>query len=290
MLYVRNGIAKEIFAPPSAVEPRLRRPLRILVEGSRGVPFKGVGEALAAARRWREARHVTLVTPRRLATRLDGADEVVGAVSPRARWPSCTRETDVVLKLSRVEGMFGPPLEGFHKGATCVVTPVTGHDEYVEHGDNGLVVDWDDPRGTARALDLLARDRALLHHLRSNALATARGWPSWEQQGAVMAAALRRIAASRRPPRARPRGGSCATCDATWPCAPPPAQLGQRGRRAHACANGSRRRAPTAGGARIAPACSGRCARLRHALTPPRRGSPERPRSAKQSATSRGQT
>ena len=45
-------------------------------------------------------------------------------------------------------------------GATCVTTAVTGHDEYVEHGRNALVVDWDDLRGTARQLDLLARDRA----------------------------------------------------------------------------------------------------------------------------------
>ena len=28
-------------------------------------------------------------------------------------------QTDVVLKLSSVEGMFGPPLEGFHRGATA---------------------------------------------------------------------------------------------------------------------------------------------------------------------------
>jgi O-antigen biosynthesis protein len=98
--------------------------------------------------------------------------------------------SDVVLKLSRVEGMYGPPLEGFHMGATCVTTPVTGHDEYVEHGWNGLVVDWDDAKGTARQLDLLARDRRLLHFLRTNALATARSWPSWEQAGTFMAAAL----------------------------------------------------------------------------------------------------
>jgi O-antigen biosynthesis protein len=95
--------------------------------------------------------------------------------------------------------MFGPPLEGFHKGATCVVTPVTGHDEYVVHGENGLVVDWDDPAGTARALDLLARDRALLHRLRCGALATARSWPSWEQQGQVMAAVLRALRREDRP-------------------------------------------------------------------------------------------
>ena len=114
----------------------------------------------------------------------------------------------MLLKLSRVEGMFGPPLEAFHKGATCVVTPVTGHDEYVVHGENGLVVDWDDPPGTTRALDLLARDRALLHRLRCGALATARAWPSWEQQGQVMAAAL--LALRREPPpdaaRVRRRG------------------------------------------------------------------------------------
>ena len=95
-----------------------------------------------------------------------------------------------MLKLSSVEGMFGPPLEGFHRGATCVVTPVTGHDEYVEHGWNGLLTDWDDLRGTARQLDLLARDRELLHFLRTNALETARAWPSWEQSSEFMAAAL----------------------------------------------------------------------------------------------------
>ena len=55
----------------------------------------------------------------------------------------------------------------------------------------------------ARALDLLARDRALLHRLRWGALATARGWPSWEQQGTVMAAALREIARRPAPPGGR---------------------------------------------------------------------------------------
>ena len=66
--------------------------------------------------------------------------------------------------------MYGPPLEAFHMGATCVTTEVTGHEEYIEHGVNALVCDWDDPRGTARQLDLLARDRVLLHTLRLGAL------------------------------------------------------------------------------------------------------------------------
>jgi hypothetical protein len=74
-----------------------------------------------------------------------------------------------------------------------VTTEVTGHEEYIEHGVNALVCDWDDPRGTARQLDLLARDRVLLHQLRLGALDTARTWPRWEQAGQFMAGALRAI-------------------------------------------------------------------------------------------------
>jgi glycosyltransferase involved in cell wall biosynthesis len=191
VLYVRNGIAKDVFVSPSALDVRRGEPLRIVVEGNPHVRFKGVGEALAATRAMNQPRHVTLVTGVRDVDTA-GADEVVGPLSHEEMAALYTR-SDVVLKLSRVEGMFGPPLEGFHCGATCVVTAVTGHEEYVEHGVNGLVVDWDDPRGTSRALDLLAADRALLHRLRTGALATARAWPSWEQSGTVMAAALRQL-------------------------------------------------------------------------------------------------
>ncbi|MEZ5123582.1 MAG: glycosyltransferase family 4 protein [Solirubrobacterales bacterium] len=194
-LLVRNGIAKDVFRSPAELGVRLHGPLRIVIEGNPGVWFKGVGEALSAVRAMGEPRWVTVVTGARDFD-ATGADEVVGPLT-HDEMASLYATADVVLKLSRVEGMFGPPLEGFHLGATCVVTAVTGHEEYVEHGVNGLVVDWDDPRGTARALDLLARDRALRHRLRLGALATARAWPSWEQAGAMMASALREVA--RRP-------------------------------------------------------------------------------------------
>jgi glycosyltransferase involved in cell wall biosynthesis len=204
VLFVRNGIAKDVFVSPPAAPVALHGPLRVLVEGSPRIGFKGVTEALAAAGAMTEERRVTLVTPDREGEDPPGADAVVRAV-PHSEMARLYAEHDVLLKLSRVEGMFGPPLEAFHLGATCVVTPVTGHEEYVRHRHNGLVVDWDDERGTARALDLLARDRALLHLLRSNALATARAWPSWEQAGAFMALALRRIAAEP-PPQPRVAG------------------------------------------------------------------------------------
>jgi glycosyltransferase involved in cell wall biosynthesis len=190
---VRNGIDKEIFAGPESVTPRLEGPLRILVEGHPTVWFKHVGEAVRATELMTEPRHVTLVTAERDAAADLPADRLLGPVAHR-ELANLYGEHEVVLKLSSVEGMFGPPLEGFHMGATCVVTPVTGHEEYVTHAWNGLVCDWDDPRGTARLLDLLARDRFLLHFLRGNALLTARGWPSWRQQGQFMAGALRAIA------------------------------------------------------------------------------------------------
>jgi glycosyltransferase involved in cell wall biosynthesis len=189
VFYVRNGIAKDVFGPVASVPVAASGPLRILVEGSPRIPLKGVGDALEAVAAMAAPRHVTLVAPDGVGAGLAGVDRAAGPVDQRAL-AELYAESDVVLKLSRVEGMFGPPLEGFHKGATCVVSPVTGHDEYVVHGENGLVVDWDDPAGAARALDLVARDRSLLHQLRCGALATARSWPSWEQQGQVMAAAL----------------------------------------------------------------------------------------------------
>jgi len=189
---VRNGVDKEVFASPEQVSPHTAGPLRVLIEGNPGVWFKHVPEAIYAAAAMREPHHVTVVSGER--AELGGApvDRVIGPLTHR-EMADAYAESHVLLKLSSVEGMSGPPLEAFHMGATAVVTPVTGHEEYVEHGFNGMVCDWDDPRGTARLLDLLARDIRLLHFLRLNALETARGWPTWEQSGQFMAVAVERI-------------------------------------------------------------------------------------------------
>ncbi len=189
---VRNGIDKDVFAPLERPPINTDDPLRVLIEGSPSSWFKHVHGAIHAAAAMREPHHVTVVCGDRQALGDVVADEIVGPLSHR-EMAALYERSDVVLKLSSVEGMIGPPLEGFHRGATCVVTPVTGHEEYVEHGWNGVLTDWDDLLGTARQLDLLARDRELLQFLRTNALETARGWPSWEQSSQFMAAALMRI-------------------------------------------------------------------------------------------------
>ena len=195
---VRNGIDKDTFRIPAALDVRVEEPLRIVIEGDPRVWFKHVPAAIDVASRMRTPRHVTVVTANHAAVDGGAVDEVVGPLT-KDEMADLYGRSDVVLKLSSVEGLFGPPLAGFHRGATCVVTPVTGHDEYVEHRFNGLVCDWDDLRGTARQLDLLATDRRLLHLLRTNAVSTARGWPSWEQSSQFMAAALGAIAAAPQP-------------------------------------------------------------------------------------------
>jgi len=195
---VRNGVDKRTFSIPERAEVRVGEPLRVLVEGNPRSWFKHVHDAIQTTASMREPHHLTVVCGDRHGLGEVSADSIVGPLTP-AEMAALYGESDVLLKLSSVEGMFGPPLEAFHRGATCVTTPVTGHDEYIEHRWNALICDWDDREGAARALDLLARDRRLLHHLRSNALHTARGWPDWHQQGAIMALALRRIHASPAP-------------------------------------------------------------------------------------------
>ena len=158
--YVPNGINKDIFPVLAEVPDRPDGPLRVLVEGNVDDHIKGVPEALEAIGRMVEPTELTVVSAK--GGTLPGA-EVIGPISQRELSDVMAR-TDVVLKLSRVEGMAGPPLEGFHRGATAVITPVTGHDEYTQHGWNALVTGWDDPTGTARQLDLLALgDRAARH-------------------------------------------------------------------------------------------------------------------------------
>jgi len=197
--HVPNGIDKWLFDPPASPPERTPGPLRVLVEGSPQLWFKGVPDAVEVLNAMREPRHATLVTPEPAAAAAVAAfDEVAGPL-PHEEMPPRYSAADVLLKLSRVEGVFTPPLEAFHLGATAVVWPVTGHDEYVEHGVNGIVASWDDIRGTARWLDLLATDEELLARLRRSALETARRWPSWEDATARMAAALEEIAAAPEP-------------------------------------------------------------------------------------------
>ena len=207
---VPNGIDKAVFRPRGG--PRAPGPLRVLVEGQPTLWFKAVPEAVAAVRRMREPARVTVAVHDPADAGDLGADRVVGGLSPDAM-AELYGEHDVLLKLSRFEGQGLPPLEAFHCGVPCVLTPFTGSEDYAEHRVNALVAGFDDEPGVTDALDRLARDGALLARLGEGALATAARWPGREASsdafrtavGALLAepppapgAAMRRMARSRR--------------------------------------------------------------------------------------------
>jgi hypothetical protein len=226
---VPNGIDKTVFTPAggarlrggelgapardSAGAPRdLAAPLRVLVEGQPTLWFKAVPEAVAAVRAMGEPATVTVAVHDPADAGSLGADRVVGGLSPE-QMAALYREHDVLLKLSRFEGFSLPPMEAFHCGVPCVITPFTGSEAWARHGGNALVVGFDDEPGTAAALDRLSRDRELLARLSAGALETAERWPDQASTCARFAgaleelldepppspeAALRRLARSRR--------------------------------------------------------------------------------------------
>jgi glycosyltransferase involved in cell wall biosynthesis len=188
---VAPGIDKDVFqeAPPRDGEGRLR----VLVEGQPTLWFKAVPEAVALARS--AGADVTVATHDPSLT-LD-ADRVVGGLSA-PEMAALYAEHDVLLRLARFEGLGLPPLEAFHVGVPCVLTPFTGSEDYARHEQNALVVGFDDDAGTVAALERL-RDPDLRARLRDGALATARDWPDEEASGAAFADALRSFLAEPAP-------------------------------------------------------------------------------------------
>jgi glycosyltransferase involved in cell wall biosynthesis len=189
---VAPGIDKEVFreAPPREGDG----PLRVLVEGQPTLWFKAVPEAVALARS--AGAEVTVAT-HDPSLEVE-ADHVVGGLSA-PEMAALYGEHDVLLRLARFEGLGLPPLEAFHVGVPCVLTPFTGSEDYARHQHNGLVVGFDDEAGTVAALGRL-REPALRARLREGGLETARAWPDEEAAGAAFAGALRAFMEEPPPP------------------------------------------------------------------------------------------
>jgi glycosyltransferase involved in cell wall biosynthesis len=197
---VRNGLDRGVFVPGETSsdrdalevgEPTSSRDeaLRVLVEGQPGLALKGVDDALAAVGAMRARAEVTLVALDPPATRDMRVHRVVGGLDAPSM-ASLYASSDVLVKLSRSEGLGLPPLEAAATGTPSVVTPYGGHEDWLRHGVNGVLVGFDDPEGTGAWLDALARDRDLRDRLGAGALHTAREWPTVEESSEEMAGAL----------------------------------------------------------------------------------------------------
>jgi glycosyltransferase involved in cell wall biosynthesis len=185
---VRNGIDKDSFCIDGpALAPRLTTGRRILVEGSVDIWFKNVSQSIRCARQG-GAAEVWLLTPTPVSS-VDGVDRLFSAVA-MSMVPEIYRACDLILKLSLVEGMFLPPLEMFHCGGTCVVFDVTGHEEYIAHGLNGLVARTGEYDEVIHYLRILTDNEDALQTLKNGAVETAKRWSTWEESSARFSVAL----------------------------------------------------------------------------------------------------
>jgi glycosyltransferase involved in cell wall biosynthesis len=172
---IPNGLDEEIWYPAEPIFPKGERP-RVLLEGAIDIPYKGMQDAFEV---------------------VSDLDVEVWCVSsyglPKPEW-KCDRlfteypmsemhriysSCDILLKMSRVEGFFGPPMEMMACGGAVVVGKVTGYDEYIIDGYNALVVNPGDIPAARSAILRLIGDSELRKILMENGKKTAAEW-KWE--------------------------------------------------------------------------------------------------------------
>lgn len=172
---VLNGIRKDIFKVIKNLKGH--NGLRVLIEGPIDVDFKNVPNTIKLAKK-SNANEIWLLTSSDIKS-FKGVDRVFSRIPPK----DCAKvynQCDVIVKLSYVEGMFGPPLEMFHCGGTAIVYDVSGHDEYVKNGYNGIVIKSGNEKEVILAINSLT-DKKKLNQYKVNALKTASKWDSWEK-------------------------------------------------------------------------------------------------------------
>jgi hypothetical protein len=179
---VRNGIRKDLYGKDGkTLSPKKLSTPRVLVEGHFGVSFKNTALAIRLA--WEAgARDIWVLTgsPVKYLPKVARVFSRVPVSEAAAIYRSC----DILVKLSTVEGMFGPPLEMFHCGGTAIVFNVSGHDEYIRDGFNARVLSRNDSDGVVSVLRELLNDPSALKVLKDGAVDTASAWPSWDESSA----------------------------------------------------------------------------------------------------------
>ena len=177
--YIPNGIDLTTFHPSNDKSESRRR---VLIEGPIDIPFKGMADAYAAVADIECERWIVSAAGKPLASwKYDRFFEAVPMAEMRTIYSSC----DVMLKMSKVEGFYGPPMEAMACGCAVVTSKVTGYNEYIIDGENALVVDAGDVIGAHTAVERLLDDESLRRKLVEGGYRTVRNW-SWEQSHQAM--------------------------------------------------------------------------------------------------------
>lgn len=173
---VPNGLDPELFHETKPLRKKSNK-FRILLEGAIALPYKGMKEAFQVVNDMDvEVWCVSTLGRPHPSWKCDRFFEQVPMTRMKEIYSSC----DILLKMSRVEGFFGPPLEMMACGGACVVGRVTGCDEYIVDGENALVVDPSDVPAARQALERLISDAELREKLKENGRKTSREW-NWER-------------------------------------------------------------------------------------------------------------
>jgi glycosyltransferase involved in cell wall biosynthesis len=188
---VLNGIRKDLYTSDGyAYEKRGIGKMRVLVEGPFGSPIKNTGRTINLCNKVR-GLDVWLLTSTNISW-YPWVNRLYSKVAIESV-PPIYRSCDVLVKLSLVEGMFGPPLEMFHCGGTVIVYNVTGFDEYIKHGENALVAELGNEDTILEYLKMLRDDPRLLERLKIGALSTATRWHDWNESSANFLDSLQAI-------------------------------------------------------------------------------------------------
>jgi O-antigen biosynthesis protein len=169
--YIPKGFDEKTVHPVEPIQPKKEGKFRILIEGSIAAPFKRVREALEVCKDFDcEVWCISNYGEFPPDIKIDRVFSQVNFNDMKYIYSSC----DILLKLSSVEGVFGPPLEMMACGGVCIVSDVKGHDEYIHHEHNALVVPGGDVDLAKQALKRLMFDKELFKHLQHNGALTAR--------------------------------------------------------------------------------------------------------------------
>jgi len=173
--YVPNGLDGEIVKEIDGLRSLKRK--RVLLEGAINVPFKGMLDAYNAAKEC--DADVWIVSNDGHPPEGWDYEKFYEKVPMRAMaeiYSSC----DVLVKMSRVEGFFGPPMEAMACGCAVVVGQVTGYDEYIADRRNALVVEMGDTVAATQAIKHILANDGVRERLVAAGYRTAHRW-QWDR-------------------------------------------------------------------------------------------------------------
>jgi glycosyltransferase involved in cell wall biosynthesis len=158
---VRHGVPIRTAAPPTA---RAATPLVVGVAANLEY-WKGVDLLLEACSRLGNRVRLEIYGDGSMRTELERAADRLGVEAHFHGWvddlPAALSRLDMLALPSRAENAPLVVLEAMASGLPVVAARVGGVPELIEDGESGLLVEPEDVDALARAIDSLARDRAL---------------------------------------------------------------------------------------------------------------------------------